>query len=94
MSSTLHGMPRTPLGTEQLKAIQSRRRGDPDVTTLLWEIHRLRITVLSAHTFVQAVGSAAPLGTYAGIASRDLRARLATEPVVIEEMATGRARRS
>jgi len=76
-----------PLTLDQLREIQSRRRSDPDITALLWEVHRLRATAISADQFLRAIGEGAIYGTYAGLSAKDLRSRLSLEPAVIEDAA-------
>lgn len=44
-----------PLTIEQLSEIQSRRRTDPDVMALLWEIHRLHSTVSRADQLMRTI---------------------------------------
>jgi hypothetical protein len=72
---------RPALTKDQLSEIQKRRIDDPDVIALLWEIKRLRATVLEADTFVRHLET--------GSTMRDqmrgfLRATLDKEPCVRE----------
>jgi hypothetical protein len=71
----------SPLSKAQLRAIQERRRDDADVVALLWEISRLRKTVLYADHLERTLG---PTGGGVGIVRNLLREQLDAEPCVHE----------
>lgn len=78
-------MKRQPLPTETLREINARRKDDPEVVALLWEIHRLRRITKMAH---QLAASAPRFDdTYTMLADQLLR-MTESEPVVIEHQAT------
>jgi hypothetical protein len=83
-------MPRyRPLTSEQLRAIYEANP-TPAVKRLLWEIHRLRASVLRADDFVRALErhkGESRLDPGSGIALTSLREALREEPVVKEEAA-------
>jgi hypothetical protein len=64
-----------------LHAIQERNRQSPDVMALLWEIARLRATVLYADQLQRTIGS---MSGAQGLVLDALRARLVDEPCVDE----------
>lgn len=72
---------RNPLSAEQLRAIRERQPWNPDVIALLWEIKRLRATVLRLH---QVSGDLKRPASLMGQIYDDLLAGLAVEPCVIE----------
>jgi hypothetical protein len=72
---------KVPLTRAELHAIQERNRGAPDVIALLWEIARLRATVLYADQLQRTIGTA---GGAQGLVLEALRARLKDEPCVEE----------
>lgn len=78
-------MKRPPLPTETLREINLRRKDDPEVVALLWEIHRLRHIAKMAN----ALARSAPRfdDTYRMLADQMVRLT-ENEPVVIEHQAT------
>ena len=72
---------KAPLTTEQLRAIRERQPWNPDVIALLWEIKRLRSTLLRLH---QVSGDLKRPASLMGEIYDDLLAGLAVEPCVIE----------
>lgn len=70
-----------PLTRADLHAIQERNRQSPDVMALLWEIARLRATVLYADQLQRTIGL---MSGAQGLVLEALRARLANEPCVDE----------
>lgn len=70
-----------PLTKTQLQEIQQRRKDDPDVLALLWEIHRLRSIVLRADQLQRSIDG---LGGGADMVLKVLRAELKNEPCVKE----------
>lgn len=72
---------KAPLTTEQLRAIRERQPWNPDVIALLWEIKRLRATLLRLH---QVSGDLKRPASLMGEIYDDLLAGLAVEPCVIE----------
>jgi hypothetical protein len=70
-----------PLSKAELQAIQERHRDDPDVMALLWEVSRLRTTVLYADHFERTLG---PSGGSVGMVRDMLRKKLDDEPCVQE----------
>lgn len=70
-----------PLSKAELQAIQARRRNDPDVMALLWEISRLRTTMLYADHFERTLG---PSGGSVDMVRSILRRKLDDEPCVRE----------
>jgi hypothetical protein len=70
-----------PLTRVDLHSIQERNRQSPDVMALLWEIARLRATVLYAEQLQRTIGS---MSGAQGLVLEALRARLANEPCVDE----------
>lgn len=47
--------PAQPLSTEQLKEIRDRRKDDPEVIALLWEIWRYRRIAIKAHNLASGM---------------------------------------
>lgn len=72
---------KAPLTTEQLRAIRERQPWNPDVIALLWEVKRLRATLLRLH---QVSGDLKRPASLMGEIYDDLLAGLAVEPCVIE----------
>ncbi|MFP3747022.1 hypothetical protein SB816_28450 [Achromobacter sp. SIMBA_011] len=72
---------RTPLTTEQLRAMRERQPNNPDVIALLWEVKRLRSVLLRLH---QVSGDLKRPPSLMGEIYDDLMAGLADEPCVIE----------
>lgn len=70
-----------PLTQADLKAIQERRRDDPDVMALLWEIKRMRAVVLFADQLQREMGV---MSGPQGMVLEALRSRLKDEPCVDE----------
>ena len=70
-----------PLTKADLKAIQDRNPDSLDVRRLLWEIKRLRATVLYADQLQRTVGTMAGAP---GLVLESLRDRLKDEPCVQE----------
>ena len=70
-----------PLTKADLKAIQDRNPDAPDVRGLLWEIKRLRATVLYADQLQRTIGTMAGAQ---GLVLEALRDRLKDEPCVQE----------
>lgn len=50
--------PREPLSLQELREIQTRCQGDPDVIALLWEIRRLRGVISQADIMRRSVETA------------------------------------
>lgn len=71
----------SPLSRADLQAIQARRRDDPDVIALLWEIHRMRGTISFADQLQRSLGT---VGGAQGMILDALRDRLGNEPCVAE----------
>lgn len=61
--------------------MQQRRRDDPDVIALLWEIHRMRGTISYADQLQRVIDS---VGGAQGMILNALRSRLDEEPCVKE----------
>ena len=72
---------KAPLTTEQLRAIRERQPWNPDVIALLWEIKRLRATLLRLH---QVSGDLKRPASLMGEIYDDLLAGVAVEPCVIK----------
>lgn len=70
-----------PLTRDHLNEIQARRKGDPDVKTLLLEIRRMRAMLLPTHDFMKL--SATHHSIAEGI-GEVLKAELDAEPCVVE----------
>lgn len=70
-----------PLSKIELQAIQARRRDDPDVMALLWEIKRMRATLLYADQLQSLMDD---MGGPQGMVLDALRSRLKDEPCVLE----------
>ncbi len=71
-----------PLTFADLRAIRERQPWNPDVLTLLWEVKRLRATLLRMHQVSFELKR--PAGLMGGIYD-DLLAGLAVEPCVLEK---------
>lgn len=69
-----------PLTRDQLLDIQERRRDDPDVHQLLWEVFRLRATQLRMHNYLRQ----SPGSSTAQTIREAMQADLDEEPVVQE----------
>jgi len=85
---------KAPLTAEQLRTIRERQPWNPDVIALLWEVKRLRATLLRLH---QVSGDLKRPASLMGDIYDDLLAGLAVEPCVIERhqgAASGRTARS
>ena len=69
----------------RLREVQSRRRDDPDVMTLLREIKRLRETIRLAHTYYEATHKSwrEEVGDRL-VALERMKGLLGSEPVIIE----------
>ena len=76
---------RQPLSKSQLKEIQARRKGDPDIKALLWEIRLLHSHILRAH---QLSLSLTGVTGGAGIILNAMREELAEHPVIQERDAS------
>jgi hypothetical protein len=70
-----------PLTRYDLRAIQGRNPESADVSTLLWEIKRLRALALRTHDYFRQ----APTSSTALMLAERLRAELDAEPVVMEQ---------
>jgi hypothetical protein len=70
-----------PLSRPELQEIQARRRDDPDVMALLWEIKRMRAVLLFADQLQREMGV---MSGPQGMVLDALRARLKDEPCVLE----------
>lgn len=73
---------RPPLTAAELRAAWDRNPGHPDVQALVWEIKRLRGTVLRADQFQRQLDS---MGGIQGSMLDSLRFALAEEPCVAEQ---------
>lgn len=68
------------MNRNELIEIQERRRDDPDVRALLWEVFRLRSTQLRMHNYLRL-----NLGSSTAVMIREaMQAALDEEPVVQE----------
>lgn len=72
---------RQPLSIDDLRTIQDRNSDSPDVRALLWEVRRLRATVLRSHDYVRLD----PGSSTAKMVVDGLRRTLDVEPVVLEQ---------
>jgi hypothetical protein len=70
-----------PLSRLELQEIQARRRDDPDVMALLWEIKRMRAVLLFADQLQREMGV---MSGPQGMVLEALRSRLEHEPCVSE----------
>lgn len=70
-----------PLHIDELRAIQARNPDSADVRALLWEVRRLRATVLRSHDYVRLD----PGSSTGKMVADGLRRMLDAEPVVIEQ---------
>jgi len=69
-----------PMTRDELMDIQARRRADPDVYALLWEVFRLRATQLRMHNYLRQ----SPGSSTAQTIREAMQAELEEEPVVQE----------
>ncbi len=74
---------RPPLSSTELRAIWNRNPEHADVQALVWEIKRLRGTVLRADQLQQQLGD---IGGIQGAMLAGLRFALAEEPCVAEQV--------
>ena len=70
-----------PLPTDELRAMRERQPWNPDVIALLWEVKRLRATLLRLH---QLRGNFPRPGGMMGQLHDDLMRQMDTEPCIIE----------
>lgn len=77
-------MSHPPIPTETLREINARRKDDPEVVALLWEIHRLRNIAKMAH---QMARDAPRFDDTYRMRANQLMAMTKDEPVVIEHLA-------
>lgn len=83
---------RSPLTTEQLQEICARRQRDEDVMRLLWEIHRLRATVVRCNDYFARLEDGWGGGPVLEGILLDARSRLQAEPVVLDGKARWKRR--
>lgn len=72
---------RPPLSKDELHAIKERNAGAADVTALLWEVARLRGTVLYADQLQRTLGT---MSGAQGMVLQALRSKLVDEPCIKE----------
>ena len=78
---------RSPLTRTRLRTLWERNPS-PEVRTLLWEVHRLRMLALASQRLllqISAAGNVSKLDLTTQAAIEGLRARLVDEPVCQEE---------
>ena len=78
-----------PLSTDQLRAIW-KRSPSPTVRLLLWEIYRLRLVAINAHSYVKLAvyrGERKGMDTTLAILFDGLQRALEEEPVIQESQA-------
>lgn len=73
--------PAQPLSSEQLADIRERRKDDPEVIALLWEIWRYRIIAVKAHALVHSITGVDETRT---LMIEDLKGMLESDPAVIK----------
>lgn len=72
---------RPPLTRVELHIIHDRNRNEPDVEALLWEVARLRATVLKAHDYFRQ----SPTSSAAQILHERTLLELNMEPAIREQ---------